>query len=99
MNRTLLALVSLTLLAACGGPTAAECASNTDTDANYGQAFVTTNCRSCHQHTSQYGTQAAVQGSLTSLESELSTGRMPQGLTLTAAERARVITWLGCGAP
>jgi|APLak6261671146_1056082.scaffolds.fasta_scaffold28941_2 hypothetical protein len=93
-------LILLTLLGtACGGPTAAECASNTDTYTSYGQAFLTTTCRSCHEHASQFSTQAAVQASLTQLEAEISSGKMPEGTSLTTAERTRVLTWLGCGAP
>jgi hypothetical protein len=100
MKRTLRLVVVLSFfLAACGGPTTAECASLADTYANYGQSVIATDCRSCHQHSSQFGTQAAVQGSLSSIESQISTGRMPQGISMSTTDRARLTTWLGCGAP
>jgi hypothetical protein len=91
------------LLAACGGTTGssttADCATVTDTYASYGQAFFTTSCRTCHEHTNQFGTQAAVLASLTSIESEISSGKMPEGTSLSASEKARVLAWLSCGAP
>lgn len=100
MKRTLRLLVVVScFLTACGGPTAAECASNADTYTSYGKAFIATNCQSCHEHASQFGTQAAVQASATSMESEISSGKMPEGISLSTTERARVIAWLGCGAP
>jgi hypothetical protein len=71
----------------------------TDTYANYGQSFISTSCRSCHQHSSQFGTQAAVVSSLSSIEAQINSGRMPQGLSLSATERSRVLGWLSCGAP
>lgn len=90
------------LLAACGGSTTsstADCSTGTDTWANYGQAFFTTTCRTCHEHTNQFGTQAAVLASLNSIESEISSGKMPEGTTLSASDKARVLAWLSCGAP
>ena len=86
------------LLASCGGVTTAtgDCA---DTWTDYGSAFITTNCRSCHQHTSQFSTQASVQASAQQLSSEISSGKMPEGIALSATERARVLAWLSCGAP
>jgi mono/diheme cytochrome c family protein len=105
MKRTLFLVVFLT--AACGvddttsttSSITADCASNTDTWSTYGQAFFTTNCRSCHQHTSQFGTQAAVTASLSSIKSEISSGKMPEGTTLSATDKARILAYLSCGAP
>jgi hypothetical protein len=68
----------------CGaGATTVEC-SGTDTDIN-------------HQHSGQDST--AVVSSLRSIESQISSGRMPQAAALAAAEQARVQAWLACGAP
>ncbi|MFZ5441150.1 MAG: hypothetical protein ACOZQL_14165 [Myxococcota bacterium] len=97
MKRTLL-LFALTL-AGCGAGPTVDCSTLTDKYTNYGQTFVDSKCRSCHQHTSQYGTQAAVQASLSRIESEISAGRMPEGTPLSTAEKNRVLAWLSCGAP
>lgn len=40
-----------------------------------------------------------MQASLTRIESEISSGKMPEGTTLSTAEKSRVLAWLGCGAP
>lgn len=90
------------LFAACGGTTttAADCASPTaDTWTGYGATFFATNCRGCHQHAGQYGTQASVQSALNQVDANISSGRMPQGGGLSATEQARVLTYLSCGAP
>lgn len=79
--------------------TSTDCSTLTDTYSNYGQSFMTTNCRNCHQHTSQFGSQASVVSSLNSIESEINSGRMPQDSTLSSTEKARVLAWLSCGAP
>jgi hypothetical protein len=98
MNRFLVITLALLALAGCGG-TSVDCSSNIDTWASYGQTFIDSRCRSCHQHASQYGTQAAVQASLTRIESEISSGKMPEGTPLSSAEKTRVLGWLACGAP
>lgn len=98
MRRTLSTSLALLALAGCGGTTV-DCSTNVDTYANYGQTFIDSQCRTCHQHASQYGTQAAVQASLTKLEAEISSGKMPEGTTLSSAEKTRVLGWLSCGAP
>ena len=91
-------VILFVLLASCGGVTTAtgDCA---DTYSDFGSGFLATNCRSCHQHSSQFGTQTSVQLSANQLSSEINSGRMPQGIAITAADRARVLAWLACGAP
>lgn len=79
-----------------GSSTTTTC---TDTYANYGGTFMSTYCRSCHQHTSQFGSAAAVQASRSSIRSEISSGKMPEGTSLSSTEKARVLAWLDCGAP
>jgi hypothetical protein len=78
-----------------GGGSASTC---TDTWAAYGETFFVTNCSSCHEHTGQFS-QAAVQASLASIVSQIDRGRMPQGFSLSTAEKARVLAYLACGAP
>jgi hypothetical protein len=97
--RRLLLLVLVVTASGCGaGAPTVEC-SGTDTYANYGQAFMSSNCTNCHQHSGQFSSQAAVVNSLNSIESQISSGRMPQGSALSAAAQARVLAWLACGAP
>ena len=94
-------VILLFLLAACGAATttAGECTDTQDTWTSYGSAFFASQCRSCHQHAAQFGTQASVQASLNQLASEISSGKMPQGAALSTAEKTRVLGWLACGAP
>jgi len=99
MNRSLLALFLLTFTACGGSTTTTDCSTMTDTYASYGATFLSSNCRTCHEHTSQFSTQALVQASLTSLEVQISTGQMPEGATLSSTEKAKVLAWLECGAP
>jgi len=89
------------LLGGCGGVTwtSASCEASTDTYASFGQTFIATECRSCHEHSNEYGTQAAVQASSARLEAVINSGRMPEGKTLSAATRTQVLAWLACGAP
>lgn len=98
MTRPLFPTLALLGLVGCGGTTV-DCSTNIDTYASYGQTFMDSQCRTCHQHASQYGTQAAVQASLTKIEAEISSGKMPEGTTLSSAEKTRVLGWLSCGAP
>lgn len=98
MKRASFVLVLMLAMTGCS-VTSTDCSTVTDTYANYGQSFMATNCRTCHQHTSQFGTQAAVVSSLNSIESEISTGRMPEDTSLSSTEKARVLAWLSCGAP
>jgi len=79
-----------------GGSSSATC---TDTFAAYGQGFFATYCTACHHHSGDFSTQATVQASLSSIRSEISTGKMPEGTSLSSTEKARVLAWLNCGAP
>jgi hypothetical protein len=70
-----------------------------DTWAGYGQAFFTSTCASCHTHNhSSLTSQATVQAEAATLESYISSGTMPQGASLTGAEKTRIANYLNCGA-
>ncbi|MBM4778485.1 MAG: hypothetical protein GQE15_12355 [Archangiaceae bacterium] len=68
-----------------------------DTWSAYGSTFFAANCNRCHP--AQYQTQASVKASLSRVTSEISRGSMPEGFALSAMEKARVLTYLRCGAP
>lgn len=72
---------------------------STDTYADYGAAFLAANCRTCHQHVADFSTQAEVALSAATMRAQISTGRMPEGVALSGAEKTRVLAWLACGAP
>ncbi|MFT3709993.1 MAG: hypothetical protein QM817_20365 [Archangium sp.] len=109
MKRTIFLLAFLT--AGCGGvddgsgttsstsSVTADCSTNTDTWSTYGDAFFGTNCRTCHQHTSQFTSQALVNAQLSSIKSEISSGKMPEGTTLSSTDKARILAYLACGVP
>jgi hypothetical protein len=86
-------LLALTLLLGCGS--APVCSGN-DTYVGYGQSFLASNCTGCHP---QFSTQAAVQASLSSIESAIDSGSMPRGSGLSATDQSRSLAWLACGAP
>jgi hypothetical protein len=86
--------------AACGAHTVGEGLSCLDSWANYGAGFFSTTCvGACHRHDAAWTTPAAVRLSADSIRLSIENGGMPQGQTLSAAERTRVLTWLACGAP
>lgn len=72
----------------------------TDNWANYGQNFFATVCTGvCHRHDTEWTTVTAVRATADSIRLYVETGSMPQAMTLSAAERRRLLTWLACGAP
>jgi hypothetical protein len=93
--------LSLLALTACGSAntTGGDGGTCSDTWSGYGQAFFATNCSSCHQHTSQFTTQASVQSELSSIESRITSGSMPQGISLSSSARSQIEAYLNCGAP
>lgn len=74
---------------------------STLTYANFGQAFVTEHCATCHTSRQPVlTTQAAVQASTTAILAAAVTGTaMPPDGSITTAERALLGEWLTCGAP
>lgn len=71
---------------------------STDTWASYGQSFFATNCRTCHEHTSQFSTQASVANSLARIKAEISSGAMPPG-GLNSTAKQRILAYLACDVP
>jgi mono/diheme cytochrome c family protein len=113
-NLVLAAAVTLTLLAsACSsatsvGGTGSTCASDSSlTYANFGQAFIQTNCGGCHigRDRPDLSTQAAVQANKTAIDQVAAAGpngentTMPQNGTVSTADRTKLGEWLACGAP
>jgi len=71
-------------------------ACTTDTWANYAGSFFANTCDSCHQHTSEFSSLAAVTAKKSTVTSRISTGNMPTTSTLAASEKSRILAWLAC---
>jgi len=85
-----------------GIPTATCPTGSTLTYANFGSAFLTSNCLSCHASKEQprLATQAQVQANRAAiLENAVYTDAMPQDADMATAEREMLGEWLACGAP
>jgi hypothetical protein len=102
------------LVAACSssnasvGGTGSSCPpASTLTYANFGQAFITTNCGGCHFNKDRptLSTQAEVQANVSAIDSSAAAGpngentRMPQSGSISTADRTKLGEWLACGAP
>jgi cytochrome c553 len=95
-----LALLLAALLPfACGTDlttsTVSDGGSCSDTWSGYAQSFFSTRCASCH---GQFGSQASVLSYASAINSEISSGRMPEGSSLSSSEKTRILDWLVCGA-
>jgi len=69
---------------------------------NYGAAFMTTYCLSCHttKESPKLTTQAQIQARANSiLQEAVYTTAMPEDADLTTEERQQLGEWLACGAP
>ncbi len=109
MRNPWLGLLFLSAMGACtssGSSTGIElvtCATDsTLTYENYGAAFISTNCLSCHRSNESptLATQAAVQANVENiLDTTVYTDYMPDGRSLTNAQREELGAWLACGAP
>lgn len=62
------------------------------------QSIVSTNCASCHTHQS-YSNYSSVAADASAIASAVSSGRMPQGTSLSAADKEALVQWAVCGAP
>ena len=90
-----------------GNPTGSTCPQgSTLTYANFGQAFVQSNCLACHNRQSpNLTTQAAVQAARSDIDQVAAAGPnatntvMPEDHSVSAEERAKLGEWLACGAP
>jgi uncharacterized membrane protein len=98
----------LVSLAACTGASSTgiakvSCATDsTLTYANFGQAFVSDNCLSCHATKERpfLSTQAEVAANASKiLDQAVYTNAMPQNADIDNAEREMLGEWLACGAP
>lgn len=67
-----------------------------DTWSNFGEGFFQSTCSGCHP---VFSNVANVRARRPEITSRIETGNMPQGRTLTTAQKDRVLEWLGCGAP
>ena len=106
-------LVALAPLACGAGPgdaTGSTCPSDsTLTYANFGQAFMQTNCLSCHRaggpESPTLSTLAQVQSNIDIIDRSAAAGPkavntyMPDGQSVAEAERRKLGEWLACGAP
>jgi len=91
-----------------GSPTGSTCPSDsTLTYENFGQAFIANNCLACHSNRESptLTTQAAVAANREELDLVAAAGpssvntQMPQGGSVTTADRQKLGEWLACGAP
>lgn len=94
-----LRLVVLLSLGSSCGTGSTDCSTLTDTWSTYGQGFFSTHCTTWHEHSTDFATQGSVINQLERIESEISSGRMPEDTVLSSTEKARVLAWLSCGAP
>jgi len=72
------------------------------TYANFGEAFISTNCGECHagKESPNLSTQAAVKSnSARILQEAVYTTAMPQNADISNDERTLLGQWLTCGAP
>jgi hypothetical protein len=83
--------------AACGDLTTTPQLDCSDGWAGYASGFFATQCESCHSGV--YTSASAVRAAAASVRFVIDIGSMPRGGGLSAAERLRMLTWLGCGAP
>lgn len=75
---------------------------STLTYTNFGAAFMTNYCLSCHtsKESPKLATQAQIQSHVSSiLQEAVYTTAMPEDADLTTAEREQLGEWLACGAP
>lgn len=81
-----------------GGSTTgtANAACGTDAWSNYAQTFFQSKCVSCHSNEATY---SGVNADLSNIQSNITSNAMPLGATLAAADKARILAWIGCGAP
>lgn len=78
------------------GGTSGSASCGTDTWNNYAAAFFANSCESCHQHTTEFSTEAAVLAKASTIETYVNGGLMPQGAPLAQADRDRLAAWFGC---
>ena len=105
MTRKVLLATFLGLVTACGGGASGTCTSTDVPTAcpasgapSYATAVapvLTAQCTGCHD----FGNYAAASSRKSAILSRVGNCSMPQGGTLTSADRATVLDWAVCGAP
>jgi len=101
-------------VSACGGeegkPTGSTCPTDSSlTYANFGQAFVQTNCLACHgskgPESPKFDTAAQIRANAAEIDKNAAAGPdaintvMPEGGSVSEADRRKLGEWLACGAP
>ena len=110
MLLTLVGLISLACGEGLGDPTGSVCSQDsTLTYASFGEAFVQSNCLSCHGSGGPEGPTLAtleqVQAKIDDIDRAAAAGPdatntyMPEGISVTTEERRKLGEWLACGAP
>lgn len=110
MKISLFVIVGIAL-SACGGgvSTGATCGTtgSTLTYANFGRAFMSNYCTSCHsgRDSPRLDTQAAVKANASAVDAAsgafgtVVNTLMPQGSSVATTERQKLSAWIACGAP
>jgi hypothetical protein len=112
MGTVLTAALAFSSFVACssgGAATGSTCpTTQTLTYDNFGQAFMTKYCTSCHggKESPSLSTLASIQAHISDIDKEAAAGpdatntSMPEGSTTPSdAERKQLGEWLACGAP
>jgi hypothetical protein len=68
-----------------------------DTWSNHFSSWFSSTCFSCHQHSGE--TESWVKSNASTIESYVSSGRMPPGSNGDATDANLIKTWAGCGFP
>jgi uncharacterized membrane protein len=106
--RTTIVMVMSIALGACNGASSTGIApvscptDSTLTYANFGSAFISDNCLSCHTSKEKpaLATEAQIQANAAHiLQQAVYTDAMPQDNDVTIAERELLGEWIACGAP
>lgn len=108
--RALLIALPFAVSAACGGgsTTGVTCPTgSTLTYANFGKAFVTTNCTSCHggRESPSLLTVESIRANASDIDMQagasatVTNASMPEQGTVSVEERRKLSEWLACGAP
>lgn len=84
------ATITLTLT----GPATSTC--TPDTWTSWSRSFFSAHCTGCHSWAASF---SSVKNKQSTCASYIQGGQMPQGETLTAADKTRVLKWLDCGSP
>lgn len=81
---------------AAGGSPAACTSTSPDHWSTGVSAIIQNNCVGCH---SNFSTYSGASASASSISSQVNSGSMPKGGTLSAADKAAIVQWASCGAP